>query len=886
MISARTQRNAQQKNPDLARDLIQDFQDCQWRSTRLKIIRDLSLNPTQRGLEFLFQVARKVDDLPFSEAAIWSLGQSHHVHAARFLACFYRFSPETLKPAVVAALGQIPDRSCLSEFMAELPHAVEKEDFLLVRNLLLTLGEIKAREASPWFIKTMETAESSDLKLSALISLGKVERDPALLDRFEEVFRENLLEYQLFSSVKQQIQFRSQWKLEDYLQRVFESVFFHRTLPYELNHFDPRDVKEGLKLFEGPQYFQRLCLALSKLSFPGLSDWYQEFFKFDQLTSEQMGWVLESVSSHTTDEMKPLLEKIRDFTFRSSDESLFKKWTQALALSLPSADQIFAEMVSQNFFKQMTSSQKIIFLNSIADFGLSVQVDSERIKKLDRVLSEVLQTETDASVLGRALRVAGDLGIQSKKIFEFAKSKILENPLSASCVRYFELIGNEPALVSLDKLLEDPELSAAHAPGLLKAFTAQRSLPQSAPLLDSFLEKSLTNLNCLSALQLLSKHPRKGFLPAVLKVLGTDKLLTLHAIVALRGYSDESVADHLAPFLLDENSIVQGRTLDTLLGLPGIRAKRLVIDFLSAHAENEEICEKIIRCLIPPETTSDYFTDVIDSVLQCFKTHPMRDGLLSLKEKIGEGSAGQGGDLFKKGSLKGPVKGKDTAALDHELMKNLKAYSSYDEGIQAALRSAEMPIQHPNIYDEYVDKSASVLGYCKATDMVLDREFGKKRLLPKLENDLHTFQNILYLVGLNDPSPNAERVLSQLGIGREHFSGASFPLHKTLLISQGILSGRILNEHFKILDGLRAWAIFILLFCRPFKPEGGVREIKPPFALQQISGGEIVVLAKRLLALQDIRNPAAHRQTLLKFVALDEVRKEVFQLLNRFSEMF
>src|SRR4051812_46882299 len=65
---------------DSARELIQLYGDCQWRSTKFKIIRALSQAPVQRTLEFLFRIARNgQQDIPIAEAAIWSLSQTHHV---------------------------------------------------------------------------------------------------------------------------------------------------------------------------------------------------------------------------------------------------------------------------------------------------------------------------------------------------------------------------------------------------------------------------------------------------------------------------------------------------------------------------------------------------------------------------------------------------------------------------------------------------------------------------------------------------------------------------------------------------------------------------------------------------------------------------------------
>src|SRR5689334_20588073 len=104
------------RQPDAIRELIQLYKECEWRSTKLQIIREVSRFPTERGLEFLFKLARIKNDIPIAEAAIWSLGQTHHRLAALFLVNYFRNCGEVLKPSLVGALGQIPDRTLADEF--------------------------------------------------------------------------------------------------------------------------------------------------------------------------------------------------------------------------------------------------------------------------------------------------------------------------------------------------------------------------------------------------------------------------------------------------------------------------------------------------------------------------------------------------------------------------------------------------------------------------------------------------------------------------------------------------------------------------------------------------------------------------------------------------
>ena len=164
-------------DPAAARELTALYAECEWRSTRLQIIRALAQNPGQRGLELLFQLAQEKQDLPIAEAAVWSLGQTHHVLAARFLVHFYASCDEFLKPTVVGALGQIPDRTLAAQFLAELPRALKANQSALVKNLVLTLGELKVREALPLLQELAADRLQPGTALGALVAIGKIARD-------------------------------------------------------------------------------------------------------------------------------------------------------------------------------------------------------------------------------------------------------------------------------------------------------------------------------------------------------------------------------------------------------------------------------------------------------------------------------------------------------------------------------------------------------------------------------------------------------------------------------------------------------------------------------------------------------------------------------------
>lgn len=216
------------------------------------------------------------------------------------------------------------------------------------------------------------------------------------------------------------------------------------------------------------------------------------------------------------------------------------------------------------------------------------------------------------------------------------------------------------------------------------------------------------------ALKLIAKHPSKVFYEAVVGLLKEEKTNTIHAIITLKSFKNESSAEILKNFLESENPSLAGRALDTLTALPGLRAKRLIIDYLKNNPENDDICDKVIRCLDPPESHVEYFTNVVDEILKKFPDHKYRDGLLLLREKLSQHHAHQ----FSIGHA---PKGVEIQSIDQELSVKISDYVEYDDDIKSTLRSAELPYKRRELFDESVDKAYAIVQYCKGVDLLLEK---------------------------------------------------------------------------------------------------------------------------------------------------------------------
>ncbi len=856
---------------DAARELIQLYGDCGWRSTRLSILRSLARHGSQRSLEFLFRIARETGDIPLAETAIWSLGQTHAPMAARFLAGFYRDCPEPLRPAAAGAIGQISDHNSAPLLLEDLGRAIAGRKHALVKNLVLTLGELKTRDAVTVLAELAKDRDHAATSLSAVVSLGKAARDARLLEPLEPLYSRDLLEYQIFSGALAQVRLRSQWTLEDYLTKLFDAPDPDRHLPLELNAFAEADVRAGLGIFRDPRHFDRLLLVMSRLDFPSSVDLYTELFDLNALPPPQLCRVLESLASHSGPELAKPLETIRTRLFdkehRLAEPEVYEKWLTAVSLGLPSALEVFAALFESPAYAPLAVPARISLVNSLVSFALISQMDKSAVERTGRLLLAMLKSEKAAVVQGRILRAFGQMRSREEKAAIFVKESVAKPDLTLSCLVFLETLPNRKALPVLADILGLEKVLAAHPASVVRALAAQETLPADAAGLDAFLLTSLSKDSGddlrADTLRLLGRHPRPALFDSVVASLKESERLQLPAIIALKSYGRESAAPALTPFLRSASPSLAGRALDTITSLPGLPAKVSVIDLLKDKPEDPDVCDKVVRCLGVPEGEPAYFTKIIDDILRKFPEHARIDGLIELRERC----------VSRK--IAGAVDEKipDRGLIDASLSRQIPSFSRFEEAVKSALRSAELPFVHKEQFEGSVDKASSILEFCKSLDIFLEKHLGRRLLFPKLESSLHEFQNLLHAVTLNEEYPSPERVLQKLGLEKS-FTPESLPLSKMQAIARGILSGRIVDERFKVLDGLRAWAIMLLLFCRASGPNHAVTPLK------EMGDAQIVPIARRLMALQDIRNPAAHRQTYLEFVSIEEVRQEVFRLLH------
>lgn len=855
-----------QNTSDAARELVQIFNTSQWRETKLFIIKNITKCNNQRTLEFLIEQTSNGKDIPLAEQAIKSLGALENELARKFLVQLYKNGPDYLKPAVVLALTEARDRNLVKQFVTDLGEAFTHQRQYLTKNLIYAVGELKCKEARPVLLDIIGKTEFKDLSLSALIALGKITRDLNDITQFEKKFSTDTFEFQIYQNVKNQVMLRANWKAEDYLQKIFTEKSYHAAMPLELNTFSEADVRAGLDLFVTPDKQKALFDILSKVSFGNMAEWYRDFQSiFANLNADLYR---SSLSYQHSDSYFEVINAQKDLKSES--------WYHLLISTLPSADKIFSDIFKSEEYKNLEISDKVLVINQYLNWAFIYKFDTKKLSHFEKNMEHLLSSEQDLSIQTRIVRAFAQLSIDNAKVNAFIKSNPYKKELVDSCLFYFE---RSPSIFAVDMLENyvNHELVSSHfSMQLLRALSAQNSQILKSKKIENYLA-SLAKGHRSSELQtqllvLLSRHPfasLKSFTVDSLK--SADIEVQLNAVIALKSYADEKSADDVAQLLKSAVDTVRGRTLDTLLTLPGLRAKRLAFDYFIENCNQSDIVEQICRRFELPQNASDYFYNKMTELINQNPEHKQLSSLEELKEKLFV--AYQTETLLHNNKIDA-----ETMNLDSELSKKISDYNEYDQVVKSALRSAELPFVHPEMYTSFVDKSTCVLGYSKAIDIILEKQLGRKLLFPRLETKLHEFQNLVHLFELNDSNPSFDRVLKNLAL-EKHFNQQTLPLHKMSLVGHGVLNSKIINEHFKILDGLRAWAVVLLLFARK------THLVQKPLISVSEDDSLIIGLAKKLMWLQDLRNPVAHRQTLNDFKAVEQARTEVIDMLNSLNKL-
>lgn len=870
-----------------SRSLIRRYKESEWRSTRLEVLREFANTEfsDQRAILFLVDVVRSNEDLAEQKLAVFALGQKKS--ASRFLKNYYSICNEALKADVAYALGQFQDEGAVVLLRADFKKALDKNDSLWLKNIVLSLGELKvfsslADVRSLLERKVQEEFLDRDLISAILFTLGKLDRDPAFLLSFRKYFLSDSLLFQVFQNVSGQIQIRSQFKIEDYLGKLVQNTNPHPSLPLELLAFPEKEVTEGLGLIDSEKEGGSLLLALRGVPFSSRKEW------------------IEKVWSGAKDPVRSWFEKVPAFS--GADEWIKKNkpsqldlrvaWLQ-MALRTSESPEMLGELFLDEadvFLKEGNASlaQAMDYLNVWMDWAFTEAPEAVvlHVKKWETIKAPI-------EVKGRIFRILAELG-SVKSFREVLAAWVQEKSREWSPEGFTRALRNS-YLMMLDRFP-----AAADFKGLYDMWSKLDDAEKkgSAPRILSVLEKtkmvSGENAMLLKWLKEIESNSSPEIQMAILKFLRVNPLaeweeyvldraqptssipVLLQAVIALKHYSQSQDASRaLLVYLSQEwkkkNESLCGRTLDSLCAHSTLIAKKGVLEFLKENILDEIVVDKVYRSFDPQNKGGVDFVQTLEKLAQENPNHASWEKLVQLRDRVQlatkhEGKAGAGSVAVSE--------------LDLGIAQVIPQFKKLDSITQSALRAAEQLFADESTAP--VDKAPIVLEYCKALDLVLEKNLGQKYLFPKLDTAIHDFQTLWHGIGFSDDYPSLEKVLNSLGL-KNKLATDYFPLHKMKLMSQTFFNGKISQDRYKVFDGLRAWAVILLVFCR--KLPAGSNHGGPMIKLTGLTDEQCIQMAKKLMTLQDLRNPAAHRQTYTDMNSIRNIRSEAIELINTASKI-
>lgn len=877
---------------DATRALIDAYRDCHWRDTRINILQALGRNGSQRAVEFLLRVASQHfptnqsegKDIGLCQEALLSLGNTRDPVAASYLMHRLNASPDYLKISIVDALSRIPDLRAAPTLKSLLNAKETAEHPQLFRNVLVALSEIKETSSLPAMLEMLKERMQCNshvpdtTALTLLTAIARLSRDISDLEQFEDYFQGELLFRQLYQQCWNQINIRRQWTLEDYLGKIFSAADFHHSLPLELNSFPSEDLSECLSMFASDEkHFSGLCKIIgASLHASTLLD---RFITIQSLSHTQAENLLDNLGLQGSQAARKAVSDIGEILVKplwqsSEPQPLISVWLKTLICIGENPMNTVLGLFESPIYKSAHDRQKTEIINAFVNCVLVYQTDTTWPKKSLQLINELISRETSNAVAGRWLRALGEINLADLKWNSDLRERIAKSEdLHASLLLMLENEDthqhNEILSGIAANLHKRPESLAA----FLRACSGLKSPEKDLPS-DDMLKNAIVSERSdeqVAALGFLVRHPRLSCLDLVISLCNPDRQnsgLTVHAIVAARSYQNIKTLPALENCLKSASRVVSGRALDALLHLQNTEANTVVIHFLVNHLHNLSICDKVLRSLKAGSSAAPELSLLLENATNHVGETALKDDLLELASRLRTG---------RQEGLAAEPAGGAIKDVDKQLEAKIAGYAKLADSVKASLRSAELPLHEPELFEATVDKSASVVQYCKALDLTLEKEFGQVILFPKMEQQLHIFQNILLQAELDNESTGVARILRHFRA--EHvFDAGTFPLSKMQMVSRSILNGRILRERAQIIDGLKAWAVMLVMFSGHDRLWGAQVMKSDPNLFH--------TLAHKLVLLQDLRNPAAHRQTMLALAPLSEIRKEVFQTFALIKKAF
>ena len=842
---------------DKARLLIELFQYANWRQTQGALLQAIGASRELRGVEFLIRFIRQSQDLPLVSLATIGLGLSQTSLAGEFLSSIMRKKDSRLRLEALQGLALMPHFHC-DEEISQIINDEHAQDNLKTY-AVIAAGRRGAKQALPAILNTLN-AEDVTLQQAALLASGHLLNTVENLDIVANIPANVILD-EIRHYVGDRIYQRKQTNIEQLILTSIELQDEELKARFRLlREQAPEKVRQTLERLEDTVAININCLIRAAAHTKNFTERDIHFLidNEEKLDFSEAAVLARLCINHKGPQFLNQLPPHNACTLLKhasvndilafSDRYFDPEKDARLAIEFINA------VVAQSymhwtrdpshilFFKaqlRVTQKKPIVhrLLRALAQLGCT---DSDYLDKLSADLS-VADCETSAAY---CLSLLPSFYSAPLLLAHLEKSYALGRPVEAVIER-ISLLGKVEGLNELPPLDEHTQTRCALP--LLQILSLN-----AVPGFDGFLEAQLS----------FGNH--------------TQQMLALSAI-ALNGKAWH--CDILFSFMLRENTALRIRSVYGICLRGTADQHRHLLNWFVEQAFESEFAILIFN-KIRPEQDGDYheFLHTLGKLIHERRGPFVDDDILASALSLYDSIV-----LTQQPTdYSTPELSVNRHEQDSFLAKDILAYADFSETIKTVLRNAELTWRHTELFNKVVDKSTMLVQYSKSTDLLLQQKIGLPYFQNANEAFLSSLQTRVMELGLNTANFGQAKMIRFLNL-EGFFTTREFPAHKLKMLSGAIMSGKILDDRFRAIDGLRAWSLILLLFARTFTIDNTL--YTPLIPMKNSTEDKINSIVKLMNKFQDLRNSAAHHGVLVEPELLAEIRSESFALLNALGDV-
>lgn len=872
---------------DVARALLESYERCMWRSTKLRLIRAMGDLRQERATLFLASLAADRADLPIAAEAVLALGATDDPLAGEFLLSIVAQRDHPLAREAVLALTNMAFFPCDDELEAVLREANHGLPSALVQYVVMALG-IRGRRTAEPLIDQMLRADTgraaSGMFNSALLAAGRLGGPETLSTLAGLDTRYRFFAHQLKLAAVERITLRLKYSVEDAVSSLLAAES-DEGLKRSLRMLAEFPVRQAFEAFEvlAPGVSPDLTAMVRTVLFDRSRLDADLKFLGDQHQKISVKAFVGLVRLHylalAADKRRHVFESLRYRIPSSLFLELFAK------IRIPEAADLLMPVIED---PASPAGSPVQAVNALVAQCVMAGFDDELVQAIGARLLAASGKAADVGLKSRLIRAVGQIGYDAPQVITELRSAIKRtDAVGASAYAAIALLGTDETCQLVGRRLRTIARSLEQADETVRAVETLAAMGRiSVPPELADLPESLRPRLGLVLLKIMAENSTPGFASLVEGALATDDFQTQILGIAAARYNMSEIASKALFRLLDStNACISGRALDSLCFAGKLVDHLGLLDVIDRRIDEKAVVLKVCRGLVPDEG-ADYSTFLArlgQAVVAAKGAFADRDVVVAagnLRDNIELAEQRRGGGPGSEAGLGGGLAGH---SVDSELGRQLVGFAGFSETVKSVLRNAELIHVHPELYDDRVDKSTAVVQYVKSIDILLQERIGSRLFLAATASEtLSKMQSRIVALQLDDETVTPEQFVTALQCGN-YFTSDDFPGAKLQSLIRAIMSGKIVREQYRVIDGLRAWAVLLMAFGRSFKYRGVTHEAI--FSLKTTASHSVGQLARSLNQLQELRNLAAHRGTLRESNPVVELRGLCFAALNEMESI-